>query len=125
MSAKIKDLGKRIRQTRQEAKDTQDKFGSKVGLCVSSISSIEIGDSFPSLDALVRIARAYGKSLDWLIFGDPMKSPDQKHPPEPEILLDEYKLLQLFRSIGKKNKRLLLSMAEALTKEEVGEKEKL
>ncbi len=56
-----KRLGKKIRLSRVEMDLTQTQLAQRIGGKQKSISRYETGASFPSLETLVKIARALGK----------------------------------------------------------------
>lgn len=53
-------LGKRIRTLRKSKALTQEELGEKAGLSYKFVGEIERGEVNPSLDSLVRIAKALG-----------------------------------------------------------------
>ena len=61
-------LGKRIRNTRQTKKMTQEQLAEMCALSAAHIGHIERGTRIPSLDTVFRIAQALDVSLDYLIF---------------------------------------------------------
>lgn len=64
-------VGKRIRSVRKECFLTQDELASKCGCTRNHLSSIENGDSKPSLDLLVKIASILDSSVDYFIMDSP------------------------------------------------------
>ena len=48
---------------------TQKGFAEAVGLTVSAVSKIEIGDRVPSIDTFVLLSDFFGVSLDYLVLG--------------------------------------------------------
>ena len=44
-------------------------FAEAVGLTVSAVSKIEIGDRIPSIDTFVLLSDFFGVSLDYLVLG--------------------------------------------------------
>lgn len=75
MSRALKDLtidwkavGRRIRELR--GFDTkQSELADAVGIAQSHISAIERGQKEPSATILLRIAKQYEKTVDWLLTG--------------------------------------------------------
>jgi len=63
-----KAVGRRIRQLR--GFDTnQAELADAIGVAQSHISAIERGQKEPSATILLKIARRYGKTVDWLLTG--------------------------------------------------------
>jgi len=62
-------IGARIRRARKARKWTLEKLSTVSGLAVGTLSTFECGARVPSLIAAVRISRALGKSLSYLIDG--------------------------------------------------------
>lgn len=57
-------LGKRIKTIR--GKESQLKFGARLGVDRTTVGSWEIGRHEPSIDILKEIAKIGGVSVDWL-----------------------------------------------------------
>lgn len=60
-------LGQRIRQKRKELQMTQNQLSEKCGVSLNMISHIEVGQSTPSLNTLLRISLALKASIDYLL----------------------------------------------------------
>ena len=60
------DFGMRLKALRQEAGFTQKEMGDKFGIDRSTITSYEIGKSYPDIVTLRNIADYFDVSLDWL-----------------------------------------------------------
>ena len=59
--------GKRMRDRRRELGITQAQLAEMVGTAQARISQIENGESEPSIDVLMRLARALGVTTDYLL----------------------------------------------------------
>ncbi|MGB0122445.1 MAG: helix-turn-helix transcriptional regulator [Silvibacterium sp.] len=63
-----KVVGRRVRELR--GFDTnQAELADAIGVAQSHISAIERGQKEPSATILLKIARRYGKTVDWLLTG--------------------------------------------------------
>jgi transcriptional regulator with XRE-family HTH domain len=63
-----KTVGRRIRELR--GFDTkQAELAEAVGVAQSHISAIERGQTEPGATVILRIAKVYGKSIEWLLTG--------------------------------------------------------
>jgi len=60
-------LGARIREARLAAGLTQVELGERIGRTQAVVSAWERGERRPSVDALVALAHALGRSTDWLL----------------------------------------------------------
>jgi transcriptional regulator with XRE-family HTH domain len=68
-----KSVGRRIRELR--GFDTnQSELAEAIGVAQSHISSAERGQKEIGVVSLFRIARLYGKSLEWLLTGSDRKA---------------------------------------------------
>ena len=65
-------LGEKIKELRISKKLTQDQLARRLDLATSSISSYEVCNRHPSYDVLVRMARLFNVSTDYLL-GIPSK----------------------------------------------------
>ena len=63
-----KAVGRRVRQLR--GFDTkQSELAEAVGIAQSYLSAVERGQKEPGATILFRIARLYGKTIEWLLTG--------------------------------------------------------
>jgi transcriptional regulator with XRE-family HTH domain len=69
-------LGNRIKSLRLDKKLSQEEFGDSIGLTRSSISQIESGQTYPSLDVIDKIVKNYLTSWDVLVGGKPQEPED-------------------------------------------------
>lgn len=60
-------LGKSIKDLRTELKLSQRELGHKLGVCNQTISFWESGQREPDLDALIKIAKFFEVSTDYLL----------------------------------------------------------
>jgi transcriptional regulator with XRE-family HTH domain len=83
----------RLVQIRKSKNLTQQALADSMGIHVNQIKRYESGQSDPSLDALVRLARALHVSLDDLVFDESERGPSEdlalqfeavSHMPEKE-----------------------------------------
>jgi transcriptional regulator with XRE-family HTH domain len=69
LSIEWKAVGRRIRELRG-FDTTQAEMAGAVGVGQSYLSAIERGKKEPGAAVLYRIAKKYGKSIEWLLTGD-------------------------------------------------------
>lgn len=63
-------IGRRLREKREQAGYTREKLGELCSLSPRFIANIELGDSTFSLDSLMTVCRVLSCSSDYLLFGD-------------------------------------------------------
>lgn len=74
----IMSIQKRLIDLRREKQLTQQEMADRVGLHVNQIRRYEAGATQPSLDALKRIAVAMSVTIDWLVFDEGERGPNDK-----------------------------------------------
>ena len=80
-----KNIGKRIKRERETLKLTQKELAQRAGIDFRFLGNIERGVSKPSLDTVVKIARALDMPLDLLVAEHVM----HKNPPENSAITKE------------------------------------
>lgn len=60
-------LGKRIRESRNKLRFTQEVLAEKANIAVTYLGEIERGEKTPSLDVLISIAESLQVSCDYLL----------------------------------------------------------
>jgi len=63
----LKAIGKRIRQLRGRV--TQEEFAQVLRISQAQLSKYELGQSAPPLGVLSKLAKDFGKSVDWILSG--------------------------------------------------------
>ncbi|MBO5336369.1 MAG: helix-turn-helix transcriptional regulator [Lachnospiraceae bacterium] len=61
------NMGEKLKSLRIEKKLTQKQVASRIGLAISAVSSYESGARYPSYDVLVKLARIFHVSTDYLL----------------------------------------------------------
>jgi SOS-response transcriptional repressor LexA len=59
-----------MREIRKSLKQTQEQFGSKIGVRQAQVADWERGRTAPSLDAMNNIVKCYSINLHWLLTGN-------------------------------------------------------
>lgn len=67
----IKD---RIKQLRSGAKVSQAEFAEMIECTKSQVAQWEVGNNYPKLENLIRIARVFDVTTDWLLMGIPERN---------------------------------------------------
>ena len=61
------NFGIKLRKLRKNANYTQKQLADRLGVAKSVVSFYESGDRFPSYDVLIKIARTFHVSTDYLL----------------------------------------------------------
>ena len=104
-------LGARIRRLRGSM--SQTAFAELLGIRQEEISRFESGLRVPSVEFLVRLSGIHKVTLDWLVMGT-TSGGEGAIREEESRLPQEKKLLDHFRQLGKKDRTLVLSIANRL-----------
>ena len=109
-------VGERIRRLRLDAGLSQEELGRSSKMSTSYISRLETGEVNPTVDALTRIVRVFGLTIDGLLELDadaPQLLATEELDPEIRVWLFKLK----GRQISKRTKRII----QAVIKAELGE----
>lgn len=60
-------MGEKLKSLRIEKKLTQKQVADRIGLAISAVSFYESGTRYPSYDVLVKLARIFHVSTDYLL----------------------------------------------------------
>ncbi len=71
----IATVGPRLRNLRKERETTLTDLAAETGISVSTLSRLESGERRPTLELLLRLAQAYGVTLDELVDAPPTGDP--------------------------------------------------
>ena len=61
------NMGNKLRNLRKQKRLTQKQVADRIGLAISAVSSYEAGTRYPSYDVLIKLARIYHVSTDYLL----------------------------------------------------------
>lgn len=61
------NMGEKLKSLRIEKNLTQKQVADRVGVAISAISSYESGTRYPSYEVLIKLARIYHVSTDYLL----------------------------------------------------------
>ena len=61
------NMGEKLKSLRIEKKLTQKQVADRIGLAISAVSSYESCTRYPSYDVLVKLARIFHVSTDYLL----------------------------------------------------------
>ena len=73
------ELADRLRELRQERGWTQGRVAERLGVTPSVISAYENGIRQPSYEVLIKLARLYGVTSDYLLGISGRRTPDSQH----------------------------------------------
>ena len=60
-------MGDKLRSLRIEKNLTQKQVADRIGLAISAVSSYESGSRYPTYDTLIKLARIFHVSTDYLL----------------------------------------------------------
>lgn len=83
------NMGKKLKQLRQEKNLTQKQIADRIGVAVSAVCSYETGVRYPTYDSLIKLARIFHVTTDYLIGMTENRWIDVKGLDEEEIALIE------------------------------------
>ena len=66
----MKEFGQRLRKLRKERHLLQEQLGQVIAVGGESISGYELGSSLPPSDKLLKLAKFFGVSMNYLLEGD-------------------------------------------------------
>lgn len=61
------NMGEKLYSLRIEKKLTQKQLAARIGLTISAVSSYESGSRYPSFETLIKLARIFHVSTDYLL----------------------------------------------------------
>lgn len=61
------NMGGKLRSLRIEKNLTQKQVADRIGLAISAVSSYESGSRYPTYDTLIKLARMFHVSTDYLL----------------------------------------------------------
>lgn len=109
-SGDLVEIGSRVKTLRGEKRWTQEKLAQEAGISKSFVSEVESGQSKPRGPILVKLARALGASLDFLLTGS--------SPPAPRVdnieIPTELVAIAERRNIPFQHVRLLMDFVAAI-----------
>lgn len=91
------NFGEKLKELRRGRSMTQQELGAHIGLSKAVISKYEVGMGYPSFDILIRFARFFGVSTDFLLGLEVSKSLDVSHLTDRQIdcvrrIIEEFSL---------------------------------
>ena len=93
-------FGNILKKLRTDNNITQNHLAERVGLAVSAISAYELGNRFPTYDVMVKFARIFHVSTDYLLGVDTSRRLDLTGLSEDDIEL----IVRLTNKLKDKNK---------------------
>lgn len=91
------DLGKRLKDLRKEKGLTQQQVADRIWTSKAVISSYELSNRTPSYDVLIKLAKLFGVSTDYLLGVEPRKVINVENLTDKQITL----VTQLVKEIEK------------------------
>lgn len=88
------DIGARIKQIRKSSNLTQGEFGSRIGISLSGVSSLEVGKNTPSEQTIRAICSEFHVNRAWLEDGIGEMQTVSSFPARLLTLLESYPALR-------------------------------
>ena len=114
------DIGYRLRELREERHLSGRAAATYLGISSAHVSDMENGKAGPSLDLLVRLAKYYRTTADYILGltddPTPRTYPGEALPPEGEMM----RLVRLAQRMSDEARGALLFIAEAMAAREDG-----
>ena len=101
---------KKLRELRMEKGYNQERMAMELNVSQTTISAFETGERRPDTDMLVRIARYFDVSTDYLLGLTEVKKPLTTQ----EVSADESNLIHLYRRLSKINKEKVFSYTQGI-----------
>ncbi|MDX2701793.1 helix-turn-helix domain-containing protein [Streptomyces sp. PA03-6a] len=98
VAAVLAAMGPRLRAAREKRGDTLSEVSRATGIASSTLSRVENGLRKPNLELLLRLAKAYGVSLDTL--AGTAEAPAQQPSRPVQRAVDDKAVLPLTRYVG-------------------------
>ena len=68
----MRDIGKNIRDLRQQSRLTQDELAERLFVTRQTISNYENGRTRPDVDQILRLAEVFGTDANAVLYGPPV-----------------------------------------------------
>ena len=90
------NMGEKLRTLRLNRNLTQKQIADRIGLAISAISSYESGMRYPSYETLIKLARIFHVSTDYLLGVNSKQTVDVSNLSENQInilknIIEEFK----------------------------------
>ena len=106
-------FGEKLRQLRKNFDISQDILGEKIGIHGRHIGKYETGKAMPNADTLVRIAKLFNTSIDYLLIDDINNNLSSTPNINDKTLLKEFEVVD---KMDEKDKEVIKSLIDAYIK---------
>lgn len=100
------DIGKRIKQVREDAGLNQRDFAARMGSSSGRVSEIESGKNVPGGDLLLRLNQEFGTDLTWVLTG---KQDGTVIPLGTVLTAEEQVLVDGYRSLDAPTRKRMMA----------------
>lgn len=115
------DFAKKLKETRTEKGYTQKDISKTVNKTITAICDWERGRTQPSIEDLIKISQLLECSIDYLVGIENEDGIIIQNQTSPILTIEEERLLQTYRQLDSRKKKLVEYYADSmieLTKEE-------
>ena len=106
-------FGDKLRQLRKNFDISQDVLGEKIGIHGRHIGKYETGKAMPNADTLIKIAKLFNISIDYLLFEENEKNISTTPNINDRTLLKEFEIVD---KMDEKDKEVIKSLIDAYIK---------
>ena len=103
----------RIKELREDKKESQQKLAMLLNVSQTMISRYELEQAYPDVEMLIKLAEHFGVSVDYLIGVSESKLPYTKS----NLSEQEQQMLFLFKRLSKTQKEKAVSYIEGMLEE--------
>ena len=103
----------RIKDLREDKKESQQKLAMLLNVSQTMISRYELEQAYPDVEMLIKLAQHFGVSVDYLIGVSESKLPYTKS----NLSEQEQQMLFLFKRLSKTQKEKAMSYIEGMLEE--------
>ena len=103
----------RIKDLREDKKESQQKLAMLLNVSQTMISRYELEQAYPDVEMLIKLAQHFGVSVDYLIGVSESKLPYTKS----NLSEQEQQMLFLFKRLSKTQKEKAVSYIEGMLEE--------
>ena len=104
----------RIRELREEKRESQQKMAMLLNVSQTMISRYESGQAYPDVGMLITLAKHFGVSVDYLIGVSDSKLPYSRS----NLSEQEQQMLFMFKRLSKTQKEKAMSYIEGMLTDE-------
>ncbi|EKR62086.1 DNA-binding helix-turn-helix protein [Leptospira weilii str. 2006001853] len=107
----MSSFGDKVKKLRKEKGWSQDEFASKIGVHGRHIGKYENGSTMPNSETVIKMAKVFEVSTDYLLLGEGNANPTSKI--RDQALLKEFEIVD---QMNDKDREVIKSLIDAFIK---------